>query len=454
MADALVSEQLMRYLDRMPGHYSDDIVVMLYGTDIPGPYFEEFADRLRRTALAHGMQAERRRGDIMPDGLTSVAAQAAATWLASYLKAQLPPAPAPFNLHQQFGYWMSGIWGNEAGPGRLHAAFGPLSRSTAQHADDLRRIGAWTTVRQLSGYVTTSDITAAHGQLVHNVLRLALPRNRPGQGRSYLTLGQALEVALIPAPKNPRSTRARRMPVPHSMRPETAPTAPKQHPLRLLWSPSEPATAHDAYAKAMLAQPPELLANPAHDARGIHLMLSTKRPLGPDADIEEIEQLLAAANVVPAPSITRGDATFVRTHIGLIVLAAEIAARTLLDVIAEEQGGPDGFEALDSLIHHIYPQQGPPADTRYEHPVMAVERMLRTPYGSTLPAWQRRAIRVIMHRYTAGRRHGVRADALISAEIAPHCRKHSTTIARVRHQVVTAHLESASAPTEDAAAAN
>ncbi|MFK0098984.1 hypothetical protein [Streptomyces sp. NPDC091040] len=40
----------------------------------------------------------------------------------------------------------------------------------------------------------------------------------------------------------------------------------------------------------------------------------------------------------------------------------------------------------------------------------------------------------------------MRADALISAEIAPHCRKHATTIARVRNQVVTAHLDSVSAP--------
>ncbi|MGW7596283.1 hypothetical protein ACWGK9_45530, partial [Streptomyces rubiginosohelvolus] len=337
-----------------------------YGTDIPGPYFEEFAGRLRRTALAHGMQDERRRGDVMPDGLTSVAAQAAATWLASYLQAKLPPAPTPFNLHQQFAHWMSGIWGAQAGPGRLQDAYGPLSRSTAQHADDLRRIGAWTTVRQLSGYVTSSNITLAHGRLVHNVLRLALPLNRPGRERRYLTLGQALQRVLIPDPKRPRPASARRMPVPPSMRPAEAPSAPEPHPLRLLWAPSEPASAHDADAHAMTAQPPKLLANPAHDARGIHLMLSTKRPLGLDAGTEEIEQLLAAANVVRAPWLAAATGTWNRTHIGLIVLAAEIAARTLTEIIAEEQDGLYGFEALDSLINHVYRQHDVKADTSYE----------------------------------------------------------------------------------------
>lgn len=172
-------------------------------------------------------------------------------------------------------------------------------------------------------------------------------------------------------------------------------------------------------------------------------MLSTNRPLDPDADGEEIERILAAACLTPAASSKHVAGTWQRAHVGLIVLAGEIAARTLSAVIAHEHDGPDGFEALDNLINHIYSKRTHP---RNEHPVMAVSRMLRTRYGAALPAWQRRAIRLIVHRYNGGYRDGVRADAQISAHIAPRCHGYQATIAQVRRQVVSTYLEAVQAP--------
>lgn len=456
MTELMTWVKLMEYLSHnLAGSYADSIEVMLCEghTNDPDFDYDRFAVRLQKTARARTLRKTPAgpRPD-MPSGLTALAAHAAATWLSSYLQAELPPEPGGGGLHHDLRMLVDAIWNPNDTWGVLHNDYGRLARSTAHRADELRQIRAYQTVRQLSGYATTSDINAAHGRLVHNTLRLALPldvEHRPGRSHPpYLSLAKALDRVLVsqapvagPPLDWPTVSAAGRAPATGAtVQAEVDATTPaaRPHPLRTRWAPEDTSTAHEAFDKALRAQPAELVAGPPGDGRGVLTMLWAGRPSDPDAESNEIEQVLAAASSPRVPN-ARSARMWERVHAGLVELAGEIAARTLHEIIAEEHDGPDGFEALTTLINHIYSGHQPASSC--SNPVMAVSRMLRTANGTDLlPRWQNRAIRTIIHRHNSRATPGVRPDALICAAVADHCRAYTRTIAQVRTQVTAARL--------------
>ncbi|WP_326733295.1 hypothetical protein [Streptomyces sp. NBC_01022] len=122
-------------------------------------------------------------------------------------------------------------------------------------------------------------------------------------------------------------------------------------------------------------------------------MLGPGTPPDPDAYQAEIPQILEAGRLFGAAYTCHGE--WGKVHSGLVILAGQIAARTLHQMIAQEHGGPHGFEDLDTLIDHACPQPGHEPEPAHSDPVITVGRMLRTHYDAALPRLQHRTIRTI-----------------------------------------------------------
>ncbi|MGW6202230.1 hypothetical protein ACWF9B_01035 [Streptomyces sp. NPDC055089] len=420
MAEPLDWIGLVTYLHQekpmaVTGQYRDAIATLLCTADSHGQDRDrdQIALRIQKAAHAHGG-----RGDRLPLGLASLAAHAAAIWLASYLEHRLPRHPGTPSLHTDVDDVVTAIWSlwkDRHPPGRR------LFHSTHDRASELREIGAYQAVRRLSAYTTGDDITTAHGALVHQVLRLALRLNtahrdhRNGDGPSHLNLSRALDQALWRGPITPRATGQKTL------------------------------TALQALDRALVARPTNLSSASVDTWRGLPAMLGPGTQSTPGAYQAETAQILEAGRLLGAAYTRHGE--WGQVHSGLVVLTGQIAARTLQHMIAQEHDGPDGFEALDALIDHVYPRPHQEFEPTHSDPVMAVSRMLRTPYGAALPRWQHRSINAIAFlRDTSSSDQRLLTHARLSAEVSGHCHGHRNTIARVRAHVIGEQFQETGVP--------
>ncbi|MEE1741186.1 hypothetical protein PUR49_32460 [Streptomyces sp. BE147] len=198
----------------------------------------------------------------------------------------------------------------------------------------------------------------------------------------------------------------------------------------------------DILQRALDTRPAGLLNNPVRDARGLLPMLWYGHPENCDPLDREIEQLLAVAYLLGGRHRRgyRKGGTWNRLHAGLIVLAGEIAARTLRNLITQEHG-PHGFEALDALITRLHPTK-PLDHGGSPDPVMAARRMINGHCGTLFDPWQHRAITLLAD---GGGHTGdqVRQCARISAEVYAKVQQHPETVAGARREAIAHHLASA-----------
>ncbi|MFJ5850597.1 hypothetical protein [Streptomyces sp. NPDC092903] len=415
MAEPMDWHSLVTYLYQeepmaVTGHYRDAIATLLCTVDSHGEDRDRDRIAIRIQEAAH---VHRRRRESLPHGLASLAAHAAAIWLTSYLENRLTRTPATPSLHADVDDFVTttwSLWGDRYPAVRL-------SRSTRNRAGELAEIGAYQAVRRLSACSVSNDIIAAHGALVHHVLRLALPldtahrHHRGGERPAHLSLSQALD-------------EARRGPLP----PRADPTGQKAP------------TPLEALDKALAARPAGLSSAPVSIWRGLPVVLGPGTPSDPDAYRAEILQILEAGRRLGADYTRHGG--WGQIHSGLVVLAGKIAARTLHHMVAQVPSGPAGFEDLNALIDHVYPRPGQNLEPAHSDPVMAVRRVLRTRYGAALPRWQYRSIRTLSClRNTGGSSDkNLLVHAQLCAEVSSHCRGHRNTIARIRAQIIGEQL--------------
>ncbi|MFJ6437763.1 hypothetical protein [Streptomyces sp. NPDC091416] len=397
------------------GHYRDAIATLLCTVDSHGEDRDrdQIALRIQEGAHAHGG-----RGDRLPLGLASLAAHAAAIWLASYLEYRLPRNVGTPSLHADVADVATAVWSlwdDRYPPGRR------LFQSTHDRAGELREIGAYQAVRRLSAYTTSNNITAAHGALVHQVLRLALRLDtahrdhRDGDGPAHLNVSRAMDRALGWGPITPRATGQKTL------------------------------TSFQALDRALAARPTTLSSTSVGTWRGLPAMLGPGTQSTPGTYQAEIAQVLEAGRLLGAAYTRHGE--WGQVHSGLVVLTGQIAARTLHYMIAQEHGGPDGFEALDTLIDHVYHRPHQEFEPTHSDPVMAVSRMLRTPYGAALPRWQHQSIRTIAFLHdTSSSDKNLLVHARLSAEVAGHCHGHRNTIVRARAHVIGEQFQEIGVP--------
>lgn len=432
----MTSKELFHYLDQVPypGHgvYRDSVsVLLLTAVNRSHAHPDETARRIQAAAVASREQHPNafRRADNWTSGFTVLAARTCMIWLGSYLGYRLPRFPGEageLDLHQALDDLSDLLWGPRDS---LAPAVTQLHRSTEHRAAELRAVGAYQTVRDLTAYGTTTSIHKTHSRFVHNVLRLALPHDLPGPGSphpygpGHLTLAQSLQRAMSPA---------------HF---RWAP-APGTSGLRTV---SGDTSALDAFHRALDVRPRGLSWDPVRDTRGVLPML-WHGPHTDDGTLErDVEDMLAVAYVLGgrrrrsyrhAGRWGRWD----RLQAGLIVLAAETSIRTLSHLITREHG-PYGFEALDVLLDALHSHSYRDFDGA-PHPVPSIRRLLAGFCGPLLEPWQRRALTVIAQAVgdeTRGRDR-IPVFAGISAEVYLKCRLHPQTVAQARREAIDAHL--------------
>ncbi|MFJ5740109.1 hypothetical protein [Streptomyces microflavus] len=428
---------LFNYLDHAQplsytGSYRDDVSTLLLTATSFDAHPDQIAELIQAAAISSRERYPNafRSRDTWMAGFTVLAAHTCMIWLDSFLAHRLPRLPGgQLDLHQDLHDVANVIWGlpeDESNRTSIAKAVALLHRSTARRAKDLRTLGAYDTVRGLTGYATThtSKIHTVHGRLVHNTLRLALPHDLPGPGSpdrpAHLTLAQALDRAMHDPRHRPSSAG-----IAHLMPPEPGVTgAGEVGPLHALQKATD--------------KPPSGLGLEFTDTRGVLPMLWYGRPEDCEALDREAEELLAVAYLLGG-KYRRGNrrgGTWNRLRAGLIVLAAEIAVTTVRNLITEEHG-PYGFESLDALTDWTpWAQRNMPA--------MSVQRLLHGPLGSLLEPWQHRALKITAHAFTPSRSAtALRRYARLSAEIHLKCGESPEAVARARRQVISHFLSEA-----------
>ncbi|MEE1741185.1 hypothetical protein PUR49_32455 [Streptomyces sp. BE147] len=209
MDEPMTWSALTGYLDHThPVQYRDSISTLLCtaGTRIShDKHPDQAAERIQTAVNSYREQRTNafRHDDGRQAGFTVLAAHTAAIWLSSFLHHHLPRRPGGEpDLHQNLDDFATAVWGTAASWNDVVKTTGQLQRSTAPRAQELRSLHAHTAVRDLTGYTTASSIQSAHGRLVHNTLRLALPHDRQGphgDRPAHLTLAHALEQAMCQA---------------------------------------------------------------------------------------------------------------------------------------------------------------------------------------------------------------------------------------------------------------
>ncbi|RST23372.1 hypothetical protein EF908_11305 [Streptomyces sp. WAC04770] len=426
-AQPMTSENLFAYLDRVPHppatiHSESVSTLLLIAVNRTDAHPDETA-RLIQTAA----NAARRRypnaslaSSTSRAGYTVLAARTCMIWLGSYLGYRLPRMPGgDLDLHEALDDLSDLLFGPR---GNLAHAALRLRRTAEHRAGELRAIGAYTTVCDLAAYGSSTNIHGTHGRFVYNTLRLALPYDLPDPGTpapygpGHLTLPQALNRAMSPA----------------QLRSAPAPGA---FGLRTVTGSTD---ALEAFHRAIDTLVP---GHPLRDTRGVLPMLW----YGPDADDgsreREAGEMLAVAHLLGCRY--RGyyrRNKWRRLHIGLTVLAAETSIRTLSRLITQEHG-PDGFEALDTLLEALHTRSALHFDQKLL-PVTAVHQLL-TRYGPLLTPWQHRTLKIIARAVGTTRSQRIQQLAAISAEVYLQLREHPHTLARARKDAINAHLAAA-----------